>query len=85
MGFAGQNCSNNVDDCKDHMCQNGGTCVDQVNGYKCVCPTKFGGSFCELTPMVSMLYPQTSPCQQNDCKNGVCFLPSGSNDYVCKA
>jgi hypothetical protein len=29
-----------------------------------------------LAPMVE-LYPQTSPCQQHDCKHGVCFMPSG--------
>lgn len=40
--------------------------------------------FCEIVPMVAMLYPQTSPCQDHDCKNGLCFQPMGSSDYVCK-
>lgn len=31
-----------------------------------------------------MMYPQTSPCQHHDCVHGVCFQPSGSNDYLCK-
>lgn len=84
LGFIGQNCSTNIDDCKDHMCQNGGTCVDDVNGYKCLCPNDRGGMFCESGPMVEMLYPQTSPCQDHDCKNGVCFQPAGGTDYVCK-
>lgn len=30
------------------------------------------------------MYPQTSPCQHHDCVHGVCFQPSGSNDYMCK-
>jgi len=34
--------------------------------------------------MVSLLYPQTSPCQQHDCQNGICFQPQGVTDYVCK-
>lgn len=35
--------------------------------------------------MVAMLYPQTSPCQQHECKFGVCFQPNPSSaDYICK-
>ncbi|GAB6025016.1 hypothetical protein CHUAL_010127 [Chamberlinius hualienensis] len=83
-GFQGQNCTVNVDDCKDHLCQHGGTCVDGVNGYTCRCPEEYAGMFCEIAPMVAMLYPQTSPCQDHDCKNGHCFQPTGSSDYVCK-
>ena len=64
--------------------QNGGTCVDGVNDYACKCPGDFTGKFCEIAPMVAMLYPQTSPCQHHDCKNGICFQPMGSNDYICK-
>lgn len=84
LGWTGENCTINVDDCVEVTCHNGGTCVDQVNSYRCECPDGFSGSFCEATPLAEMLYPQTSPCQQHDCKHGVCFQPSGSNDYVCK-
>ncbi len=76
LGWSGDNCTDNEDDCVDSMCQNGGTCVDGVNTYRCECPVGFAGKFCELAPMVE-LYPQTSPCQQHDCKHGVCFMPSG--------
>ncbi len=37
-GYVGDDCSVNYDDCKDHRCQNGAQCVDEVNGYSCVCP-----------------------------------------------
>ncbi|XP_076372429.1 protein slit-like isoform X3 [Tachypleus tridentatus] len=83
-GFQGENCTVNIDDCGDHSCQNGGTCLDGIKSYKCECPKGFSGTFCELPPMVAVLYPQTSPCQQHDCKHGVCFQPSGSTDYICK-
>ncbi|XP_076316918.1 protein slit-like isoform X4 [Tachypleus tridentatus] len=82
-GFQGENCTENIDDCGVHLCQNGGTCLDGIKGYKCECPKGFSGTFCEIVPMVAMLYPQTSPCQQHDCKHGVCFQPSGSTDYIC--
>ncbi|KAJ6647852.1 Protein slit [Pseudolycoriella hygida] len=84
-GYRGANCSENIDDCQNHMCQNGGTCVDGINDYICKCPEDFTGKFCEGTPMVAMMYPQTSPCQNHECKHGVCFQPNPSNpDYVCK-
>ena len=37
-----------------------------------------------MAPSVSMLYPKTSPCQDNDCAHGFCFLPPDSSDYMCK-
>ena len=64
--------------------QNGAACVDQVNGYSCKCSGEFSGKFCESGPMVALNYPQTSPCQQHDCKNGVCFQPKNAADYVCQ-
>uniref|UniRef100_A0A182KBF6 Protein slit n=1 Tax=Anopheles christyi TaxID=43041 RepID=A0A182KBF6_9DIPT len=84
-GYRGLNCSDNIDDCVNHMCQNGGTCVDGINDYTCKCPNEFTGKFCEGAPMVAMMYPQTSPCQQHECKFGVCFQPNPSSaDYICK-
>ncbi|XP_057665442.1 protein slit isoform X5 [Diorhabda carinulata] len=83
-GFKGENCTINIDDCENHMCQNGGTCVDGVNEYFCKCTGEYSGKLCEITPLVAMMYPQTSPCQHHDCVHGVCFQPSGTNDYLCK-
>ncbi|XP_044737228.1 protein slit isoform X2 [Chrysoperla carnea] len=83
-GFKGDNCTINIDDCVNNMCQNGATCVDGINDYVCKCSGDYTGKFCEVTPMVAMMYPQTSPCQHHDCVHGVCFQPSGSNDYLCK-
>lgn len=50
----------------------------------CKCTGDYTGKFCEGAPLVAMMYPQTSPCQHHDCVHGVCFQPSGSNDYLCK-
>lgn len=43
-GFEGHNCEINIDDCPDHMCMNGGTCVDGVNTYNCQCPPEWTGT-----------------------------------------
>lgn len=48
LGFRGKHCEENIDDCPGHLCQNGGTCIDGVNNYRCRCPPNFTGSYCEL-------------------------------------
>lgn len=84
-GFHGVNCSDNIDDCQNHLCQNGGTCIDGINDYVCKCPDDFTGKYCEGHNMVSMMYPQTSPCQNHECKHGVCFQPNPTgSEYLCK-
>ena len=36
-----------IDECQNHPCQNGGTCKDDVNSYKCTCVSGFTGNNCE--------------------------------------
>lgn len=43
QGFNGTNCENNIDDCPDNQCANGGTCIDGVNTYNCQCPPEWTG------------------------------------------
>ena len=43
-GFEGVNCEKNIDDCHNHMCQNGATCIDQINVYSCACTASFTGT-----------------------------------------
>jgi hypothetical protein len=47
-GFSGANCSANVDECAQHLCQNGATCVDGIAAYTCLCAADFSGRFCEV-------------------------------------
>ena len=41
VGYFGRNCETNIDDCLPRPCVNGGTCIDQVNGYRCQCTDDF--------------------------------------------
>uniref|UniRef100_A0A3Q3BXJ2 Fibulin 7 n=1 Tax=Haplochromis burtoni TaxID=8153 RepID=A0A3Q3BXJ2_HAPBU len=36
-----------VSECASNPCQNGGTCVEGVNQYKCTCPQNWSGSHCQ--------------------------------------
>lgn len=37
-GYVGDDCSLDYDDCEEHRCQNGAQCLDELNGYSCICP-----------------------------------------------
>ena len=47
--ISGVTCDVNIDDCVGHLCRNGGTCNDLVNGYNCTCGEYFFGSRLEHT------------------------------------
>lgn len=36
-----------ISECASNPCQNGGTCVEGVNQYKCTCPQNWSGSHCQ--------------------------------------
>ena len=36
-----------INECSSSPCVNGGTCVDQVNGYVCICKPGYSGWSCE--------------------------------------
>ncbi len=36
-GFTGTSCSVQIDECISNPCQNGGICLDEINGYRCEC------------------------------------------------
>lgn len=37
IGFQGQNCDVEINECSSTPCQNGGTCIDDVGNYTCQC------------------------------------------------
>ena len=36
-----------IDECASSPCQNGGTCVDDINSYSCNCDVGYEGTNCE--------------------------------------
>ena len=36
-GFSGDNCEEDIDECKPYPCSNNAMCVDGVHSYQCIC------------------------------------------------
>lgn len=36
-----------VDDCQSEPCENGGTCIDKIDSFLCLCLPSYGGDMCE--------------------------------------
>uniref|UniRef100_A0AAV2IWP0 CRUMBS n=1 Tax=Knipowitschia caucasica TaxID=637954 RepID=A0AAV2IWP0_KNICA len=72
-GFAGENCSVNINECESEPCQNGGVCLDQVNSYICACSAGFLGLQCEVN---------INECESQPCLNGG-WCEDGRASYTC--
>lgn len=44
-----------INDCESNPCKNGGTCIDGVNSYKCICSDGWEGAYCETSECVVSL------------------------------
>ncbi|XP_053267649.1 protein crumbs homolog 2a [Pleuronectes platessa] len=72
-GFAGENCSVNIDECESEPCQNGGTCEDKINGYTCTCRAGFLGELCDM---------DIDECASQPCQNGG-WCEDSRASYIC--
>ncbi|KAM6082169.1 protein eyes shut homolog [Chlamydotis macqueenii] len=61
LGWTGQRCLENINDCEVNQCQHGATCEDGVNKYSCNCVPGYEGPFCEV---------KINECSSSPCKNG---------------
>ncbi|XP_048655499.1 protein jagged-2 [Marmota marmota marmota] len=77
-GFTGTYCHENIDDCLGQPCRNGGTCIDEVDAFRCFCPIGVwcGWKPCLLSGQPAALSAQCPPGQQ--CREkapGQCLQP----------
>lgn len=40
-----------INDCESNPCKNGGTCIDGINSYKCICSDGWEGNYCETSKL----------------------------------
>ena len=64
------------DECLSEPCQNGGTCVDNVNSFSCVCPPGLTGNNCEI---IDDHCVHLRPCQNG----ATCLRRSGTYQCQC--
>ncbi|KAA0719726.1 Neurogenic locus notch -like protein 1 [Triplophysa tibetana] len=84
-GYHGTNCSKEINECLSNPCQNGGTCIDLVNTYKCSCPRGTQGVHCEID--IDDCSPASDPLTgELRCFNeGRCVDRIGGYGCVCPA
>uniref|UniRef100_A0A673G7A3 Neurogenic locus notch homolog protein 2-like n=1 Tax=Sinocyclocheilus rhinocerous TaxID=307959 RepID=A0A673G7A3_9TELE len=61
--LSGPQCKDEIDECQSNPCRNGGTCVDDENGFHCQCPEGFHDPYC---------YSQVDECASSPCLHGAC-------------
>ncbi|XP_068719980.1 uncharacterized protein [Montipora capricornis] len=73
-GFLGDgNTCSDINECVPNPCANGGSCVDGVNNYSCICPVGYTGDLCET---------DIDECVPNPCANGGSCV-DGVYNYSC--
>ncbi|XP_023230562.1 cadherin-related tumor suppressor-like, partial [Centruroides sculpturatus] len=65
-GFRGALCEQTTDNCRPNRCLNGGTCISDKPGYRCLCEASFFGRHCEKSsygfyPYSYMAFPALNP------------------------
>ena len=73
VGYSGDNCETNIDDCASNPCLNGGTCNDGINSFTCSCVLGYDDDNCESN---------TDECLSSPCQNGAACIDL-ANAYYC--
>uniref|UniRef100_A0A671QBF0 Neurogenic locus notch homolog protein 1 n=1 Tax=Sinocyclocheilus anshuiensis TaxID=1608454 RepID=A0A671QBF0_9TELE len=74
--LTGSMCNINIDDCALNPCHNGGTCIDGVNSFTCLCPEGFRDATC---------LSKHDECSSNPCIHGNCLDQINSYRCMCEA
>ncbi|CAG2199744.1 Delta-like protein B,Fibropellin-1,Fibropellin-3,Neurogenic locus protein delta,Protein crumbs homolog 1,Sushi, nidogen and EGF-like domain-containing protein 1,Protein jagged-1,Protein eyes shut,Delta-like protein 1,Protein jagged-1a,Neurogenic locus notch homolog protein 2,Protein crumbs,Neurogenic locus notch homolog protein 4,Sushi, von Willebrand factor type A, EGF and pentraxin domain-containing protein 1,Protein crumbs homolog 2,Neurogenic locus Notch protein,Neurogenic locus notch homolog protein 1 len=74
-----------LNDCSSNPCVNGGSCNDEINGYKCTCAAGFTGTRCEIDIDECVSNPCENGATCNDQVNGYnCTCADGFTDTHCQ-
>ncbi|OXB61181.1 hypothetical protein ASZ78_013576, partial [Callipepla squamata] len=81
-------CKVQIDNCNYNSCENGGTCVNYEDHFKCICPMGFEGERCELDIDVCLFHnlscaPGAMCMNKSHGFNYTCLSPCIGNTEVC--
>lgn len=62
-GWTGESCADNINDCAEKPCKNGGKCEDLVGGFMCECASNWAGETCEENRNMHF----DCPCEHGTC------------------
>ena len=79
LGYTGNMCDANIDDCDPDPCVNNGTCSDEVNDYTCTCINEWMGKNCSNCGLTCNNGGQ----QNSDCS--MCNCAPGYTGNMCDA
>lgn len=65
-----------MNECTPNPCINGGTCINKMNGFQCICNEFWSGTYCDHPVNVC----DSKPCLNN----GSCTSLSNRKDYLCR-
>uniref|UniRef100_A0A8C9TVS4 Delta-like protein n=1 Tax=Scleropages formosus TaxID=113540 RepID=A0A8C9TVS4_SCLFO len=85
-GFTGTYCHENINDCESNPCRNGGTCIDRVSVYQCICSDGWEGVHCETSELSCALFffLWVSQCDEATCNNGgTCYDEVDTFKCIC--
>ena len=49
LGFEGDDCERNIDECESNPCYHDSACIDGINMYSCHCRNGFAGARCDVS------------------------------------
>ncbi|CAK8688751.1 unnamed protein product [Clavelina lepadiformis] len=59
-GFSNPPACRDINDCASNPCENGGTCIDRIQGFECQCPPGYTGDNCNNNGVESCPPPPTT-------------------------
>ena len=74
QGFVGERCEVDLNYCSSDTCSNGGSCVEERDGYTCICPPNYTGPHCTMA----------NDCNINNCLHDGECTDSDTTGFVCR-
>ena len=72
--YSGMFCETEANECIPNPCLNGGTCIDELNNFECLCQPGFSGTNCQIETTQCKIMDYHSNCILWDKKDDKLFV-----------